>query len=542
MNPQRPSNLPPFKSVVASRRDRRLDRRVMIAGGVAAAGVAVAGIYGISALIGGGDPSATPTPGAIPAAGDANVAPTNPAIAQQPSVPTKPPAVVVEPTAPVTVASRPQQEVANLPAGMALIASPRLPLFAIAAGSIPGLLAGTVTDWRAVGCPVRIAVSVAAIEGSVPEGVRPAQTFSSYDELAAAMQRDARLVALVPVDDVDWRTSALAVDGFDPVRDRPDAIRVAFVGDIVPGRNVDEKMRYYGDFTRPFKLIANELRSYDICVGNLEGNLSTSILPPSNAHTFSFVSDPQMIEGFQMAGIDALSLANNHTAWNNEGWGNAGFLDTIDALESYAMPFFGGGRDLAEARTPWVWERNGFRVAITGVDGVTANLEQTKGVLSDYVGAESGVPGTYPYDSNLFTSDIAEMASSYDVVLPYFHMGVEYAANPPDWSIVGAMNAIDAGAAMVVTNHPHVIQGMSSYAGTPIVYSVGNFVFDQMFSYEVRTGSILEIVLQGRRIVGLRSKGIEIEDFHMPRLMTDGEQAAMMEQFWLKTDALAGAE
>lgn len=537
MNPQRPSNPPPFKSVVAPSRDRRIDRRVMIAGGVAAVGVAAAGVVGLTTLTGGGT-TATPTPNAVPAGSGATVAPTIPAVAQQPAVPTKPPAVVVEPTAPAVVSSRPQQEVANLPAGTALITSPRLPLFAIASKHIPGLLGGATTDWRAVGCPVRIGVVVAAIEGSTPDGVRPAQTFPSYDDLANAMQRDPRLVAVVPTADVDWRASVLAVDGYDPVRNQDGIIRIGFVGDIVPGRNVDEKMRYYGDFTRPFKLIANELRSYDICIGNLEGNLSTSILPPSNAHTFSFVSDPQMIEGFQMAGIDALSLANNHTAWNNEGWGNAAFLDTIDAFESYAMPFFGGGRDLVEARTPWVWERSGFRVAIIGVDGVTANLEQTKGVLSDYVGAEPGVPGTYPYDTNLFTSDIAEMSATYDVVIPYFHMGVEYAFNPPDWSIAGARDAIDSGATMVVTNHPHIIQGMSSHAGTPIVYSVGNFVFDQMFSYEVRTGSILEIVLQGRRIVGLRSKGIEVEDFHMPRLMTDGEQAAMMEQFWLKTDSL----
>ena len=43
---------------------------------------------------------------------------------------------------------------------------------------------------------------------------------------------------------------------------------------------------------------------------------------------------------------------------------------------------------------------------------------------------------------------------------------------------------------MVVTNHPHLIQGMETFAGKPIVYSVGNFVFDQMFSNEVRTGTV----------------------------------------------------
>jgi poly-gamma-glutamate synthesis protein (capsule biosynthesis protein) len=92
---------------------------------------------------------------------------------------------------------------------------------------------------------------------------------------------------------------------------------------------------------------------------------------------------------------------------------------------------------------------------------------------------------------------------------------------------------------MVVTNHPHVIQGMGVHDGKPVVYSPGNFIFDQMFSVEVRTGLILEIVLRGNKVVGLRPKGIEIVDFHQPRLMSAGEHAALMDRFWWATDRLA---
>ncbi len=106
----------------------------------------------------------------------------------------------------------------------------------------------------------------------------------------------------------------------------------------------------------------------------------------------------------------------------------------------------------------------------------------------------------------------------------------------------GRRSAIDAGATLVVTNHPHVIQGMEIYAGKPIVYSVGNFIFDQMFSVQTRQGLILELVLRGGKCVGLRTRGVEIEDFNQPRLMTAGEQAAIMDRFWASTDRLANRE
>ena len=109
----------------------------------------------------------------------------------------------------------------------------------------------------------------------------------------------------------------------------------------------------------------------------------------------------------------------------------------------------------------------------------------------------------------------------------------------PEWAATAAHAAIDAGATMVVSNHPHVIQGMETYAGRPVVYSPGNFIFDQMFAAEVRSGYVLEIVLRGTTVTGLRFHGIEIEEFHQPRPMSAGEQAALMDRFWAATDRLA---
>jgi len=447
------------------------------------------------------------------------------------------------------------QQVSGLPAGMALVASPRLPLYGVGSADVAKLLSGAIPNWRELGSAVSLPVERIALTGGTQIGGTPAATVNDYEALATELDKRPGAVALVPVEQVDFRASVIAVDGYDPLRhgqvNGQDAIRVGVVGDIVPGRNVNNKMVAFGDYTHPFRKVAAELNSYDLSIANLEGNLSNNIAPPEDAHTFSFVSSPQMVDGFKLAGIDAVTLANNHSMWNSEGWGAQGLLDTIDALKGGGVPHFGAGNDLAEARAPWVAEAGGKRIAFIGIDGVTANEEardfgatvyMSELGNSGYAGATDDTPGTNPYISDQFLADIEALAGEYDIVIPYFHFGIEYFAVPPAWARTGAKAAIDAGATMVVTNHPHIIQGMQVYNGKPIVYSVGNFIFDQMFSVEVREGNILEIVLRDDKVVGVRVRGVEIEDFNQPRLMTAGEHASQMDRFWAASDRIAAAE
>jgi poly-gamma-glutamate capsule biosynthesis protein CapA/YwtB (metallophosphatase superfamily) len=379
--------------------------------------------------------------------------------------------------------------------------------------------------------------------------MRPERTLASYEELATALAADPGAVALVPTEMVDFRVQALPVGENDPLRmalGGQAPVRIGVVGDIVPGRNVHLHMLEYGDFTRPFLRVASLLRSFDVTVANLEGNLSDTLPQPADPHSVSFVSSPAMLEGFALAGIDAVTLANNHSVWNDEGWGVQGLLDTISALDTYGVPYFGAGRDIASARAPWVVTAGGTRIAFLGIDAVTANYEvepgAATGVLDVDVGATADVAGTNPYLVAQLVEDVVAATAVADVVIPYFHLGAEYVAVVPPWAVQAAHAAIDAGAAMVLTNHPHLIQGMEIYAGKPIVYSPGNFILDQMWAAEVRSGYALEIVLRGSAVVGLRCHGVEIEDFHQPRPMSAGEQAALMDRFWTATDRLTARE
>jgi poly-gamma-glutamate synthesis protein (capsule biosynthesis protein) len=390
-------------------------------------------------------------------------------------------------------------------------------------------------------------VEVLALAGAGGPNVGSPESFPDRASLVEALRARRGAVALAPLELVGADVQVLSVGGVDPLLGGPEpVVRIGVVGDIVPGRNVHAKMRDYGDFTRPFRRVAPLLRGMDLTVANLEGNLSDTLPQPADPNAFSFVSNTAMLDGFELAGIDAVTLANNHAVWNEEGWGLQGLLDTMAALDARGLPFFGAGYDLAQARAPWIAEVRGVRIAWLGIDGVTANDEippgRENGVVDFDAGATADRAGTNPYVAAQFLADIAAAREVADVVIPYFHMGAEYVAIPPAWVASGARAAIDAGATMVVTNHPHVIQGMEFWNGRPIVYSPGNFIIDQMWGVEVRSGYALEAVIRAGEVVGLRLHGAEIEDFHQPRLMTAGEQANLLDRFWSSVDRLAAVE
>ena len=316
----------------------------------------------------------------------------------------------------------------GIPEGMALVASPRLPVAGVGPEDPWRLLTGKTMDWAALGSPVPLRVRPLGLEGETTSDMRPEQTFADYDALAAAMAADPGAVALAPLEAVDFRVQTLTVGTADPLRESLSGqtpVRIGVIGDIVPGRNVHLHMEQYGDFTRPFLRVAPLLRPFDVTIANLEGNLSYSLPQPADGHSFSFVSNPAMLDGFALAGIDAVTLANNHSVWNSEGWGLQGLLDTMAALDEYGVPYFGAGLDLSAARAPWIVDAGETRIAFLGIDGVTANYEAApgaaNGVLDFDAGATGDRPGTNPYLAWQVAEDVAAATAVADVVIPYFH-------------------------------------------------------------------------------------------------------------------------
>ncbi len=425
----------------------------------------------------------------------------------------------------------------------ALVTSMRVPLTGVAADQVPALLQGAVTDWRAVGCPIPLPVSVVAIDGLAPDGAAPKETVADYAALVAALDKTPGAVASVPLDLIDARVNTLEVDGVNPLlataTDAEPVIRIGVAGDIIFGRNGGNYQRKYGDYTFPMLEVKDFLSTFDVTIANFECFVSDTIEPPelTDGATLDFVTPPDSLEGLVMAGIDAVSLANNHALYSNAGYGVEAFYDTVRHLTDAGIPSFGAGRDLDEARAPWVTEVNGLSIALYGVDGVTANTDfPGDWAVPVNVGATASGAGTNPMVLDTIVADVTALAGEHDIVIPFFHMGEQYLWTPRDWVVQVSRACIDAGATMMLSSHPHTIMGMEIYKDKPIFYSIGNFVYDQMFSVDTRTGTFLDLTVRGNRVVGIRVHGVEIVDFVQPRFMSAGEHASLMNRYWRSTD------
>ncbi|MDA3802507.1 MAG: CapA family protein [Patescibacteria group bacterium] len=259
---------------------------------------------------------------------------------------------------------------------------------------------------------------------------------------------------------------------------------VVFGGDVMLSRTVNAKMEEYNDFTWPFLEIADYFKEADLSVINLESpflkNSNYQVLTGS----FSFKANPLTSEGLKLAGIDLVSLANNHTI--NQG--RQGIIDTIDILEENNISHTGAGLNISEARKPAILNIDGDKYAFLSY-----------AYPKDYSIATDNRHGLVNMDEDKMVDDILKLKAqenppNYIIIL--MHGGIEYTTKPNWQQKQFAHLAIDSGADMIVGHHPHWPQIYEVYNDSPIIYSLGNLIFDQMWSEETRQGIILESTWQ----------------------------------------------
>ena len=109
--------------------------------------------------------------------------------------------------------------------------------------------------------------------------------------------------------------------------------------------------------------------------------------------------------------------------------------------------------------------------------------------------ATDSVAGISPLYKENVLEDIAAVRDEVDVVILTLHWGIEYQHLPESYQSQMAKDFIDAGADVIIGHHPHCIQGVETYHGGLIFYSLGNFIFDQDWSLQTRQGLALELEL-----------------------------------------------
>ena len=300
-------------------------------------------------------------------------------------------------------------------------------------------------------------------------------------------------------------------------------ISMTACGDIIPGRHVAEKMAEKG-VNYPFEKIAPHVKGADIVYGNLECPLSDRYEPPYSG--IDFVAPSETIKGINLCGFNLFSLANNHIT----DFGPKVFSDTLELLKANNIQYVGGGMDHQEAHTPLFMDVKGIRFAFLNYDGVIRAVFATE--------ERPGVAGIRlwpsfdddPDDVVMVENAIREVRKEADVVVVFFHWGREYEYKPVKSVVRLAHAACDAGADLIIGTHPHSIQSVEYYDGKLIAYSLGNFVFDQVFSDQVREGVIMKCKFRGKTLSEVEFMPYKIRDYCQPNLLEDGSGQYLLDR------------
>lgn len=295
-----------------------------------------------------------------------------------------------------------------------------------------------------------------------------------------------------------------------------DASRIRTViatGDVIPARFVDVRIRERGDdFLFTVDATKHITAEGDITVINLEAPLIKAC--PYHDAGFVFCGRPGFTAALQAAGVDVATLENNHIG----NYGRPGVEETVAHLES--------------AGILWVDRNNSAVVEVRGLKFGFLAFNAVGEVV----------------DRPAMVERIAALRPMVDVLAVSYHWGAEYVSLPAvapgiadDDPVEIAHLAVDAGADLVIGNHPHWVQAVEIYNGGFITYAHGNFIFDQMWSYETRVGVIGRYTFYDDKLVGVEFVPVLIHEHAQPVPMEGAERQAVLDAMKAASEELAAA-
>lgn len=258
--------------------------------------------------------------------------------------------------------------------------------------------------------------------------------------------------------------------------DAPPEITLAFGGDVhfedYVARLLDAPDDSLADL-RP------TLGAADFSMVNLETAITTGGTRENKS--FTFRAPPTALRALAAAGVDAVSLANNHAV----DYGAAGLADTLAARAADPLPVVGIGRDAHEAYAPVIVDVRGIRVALLAA----LQLWEETATRHSAADGQAGVATTHtPASLGLLREATRAAAASADLVVVMMHWGTEY-ATCADAAQAATMAALrDDGADVIVGGHAHRQQGGGWSGRSYVGYSLGNFVWWRSAEPEARSG------------------------------------------------------
>ncbi|HEV7449005.1 MAG TPA: CapA family protein [Candidatus Paceibacterota bacterium] len=239
---------------------------------------------------------------------------------------------------------------------------------------------------------------------------------------------------------------------------------IIFVGDIMLDRNVAVHAEAVGTQAL-FAGVQSLLKSADARVANLEGTITQNPSIARQDHTIlHFTFDPALAQAaLAPLNLSAVSLANNHAY----DFGRLGFDTTQEYLKSWGIKAFGHPYNARDIST--VLDVRGKQFCLVGYHAL------------------------YDPSTTEVVQEIQRLKPSCYRVIAFAHWGVEYEPQASAEQVAQAHALVDAGADLVIGAHPHVVENIETYSGKAIFYSLGNFMFDQDFSWATTHGLAVKV-------------------------------------------------
>lgn len=295
-------------------------------------------------------------------------------------------------------------------------------------------------------------------------------------------------------------------------------LRFMAVGDIMLGRGVGARLNKAGGFNKAFEDVAPLLNKGDVVFANLESPLTASTHSLDPKGKIVLKAKPEAVSAITMAGFNLISLANNHMMDYYE----KGLYDTMSILDENGILHAGGGSNINEARRPAIMEVNGIKVGLLAYTDMAELTFAGKPYLS--YAAKDEKSGLAPRKYELALEDVKKLREQVDLVAVSLHWGIEDSFKITADQVEFAHNLIDNGADIILGHHPHQFQGMEIYKGKPIMYSMGNFIFDQN-DPENQEGFIIDMKYRGRELVEFSAIPVRVIEKTYVRIQT-GENAS----------------
>jgi poly-gamma-glutamate capsule biosynthesis protein CapA/YwtB (metallophosphatase superfamily) len=286
-----------------------------------------------------------------------------------------------------------------------------------------------------------------------------------------------------------------------PTPDVAKPIKLLFVGDTMLARSIGDQILKGRD---PFENLKSTFLDYDLVIANLETTIGSSG-QPAEGKLYTFQAPVKSAQTLKNAGVEVVSLANNHTM----DYGFTGLNQTMKALDNQDVKYYGAGKNTVEA----------FKVLEINLKDQTIGLLGINDIENYYTNTSASSSGSAFYDIPNIARSIDKVKDKNGILIATPHWGTEYQQSANNRQKTIAKSLISAGVDIVIGGHAHVVQNKEIIEGKEVYYSMGNFVFDQMGGQAGATkGQMIEVVILDNQIKSSRAIDITIDSNGFPNL------------------------